>query len=113
MSAYTPSVSRIKPKKIKIDWSDWSDFGEYFVKKYKIMYKVGAFADISKYTLLHTSSNKESSYTAVDMSRNITYDIRIIPVGYTQDGFPSEQYETMSEGDKVYPSSTMPVVTEH
>ena len=113
MSDYTPSIATIKPKKIRIDWSDWPDFGKYFVKKYKIMYKVGAFADISKYTLKDKVDNTRSSYTAVDMSRKVTYDFRIIPVGYTQDGFPSEQYETITEGDKVYASSTMPVITEH
>ena len=112
MAGYYPKISRIKPKKIRIDWSDWPDFGEYFVKAYKVMYKVGAYADISKYTLRHKCSNKESSYTDADLPRKITYDIRVVPVGYTQDGFPSDSDETLTDSDSVYVSSTMPVVTE-
>lgn len=114
MSGYYPSIIR-KPqgRNIKINWSTWTDFGKYWVKKYKIMYKVGAYGDISKYTLLETVSNKKSSYTEVDLSPKITYDIRIIPVGYSGDGWPSDSDELLFDNDTVYVSSSQPTVAEH
>ena len=112
MAGYYPKVTTVKQgRKVIIDWSDWPDFGEYFVKKYKVMYKVGAAVDISKYTLFATCSNKESRCIALGLSPKVTYDFRVIPVGYTQDGHASDLDETLTDSNIVYVSSGSPTLS--
>ena len=89
MSGYSPIVTPIKQgKQLKVDWASWSGFGAANVKDYEVYCSTEATCTIAEANLVRKGI-KSSNYTIVGLSRSVTYDVRVRPMGFSGAGVES------------------------
>lgn len=89
MSGYSPTVTAIKQgKQLLVDWSDWSGFGASNVKDYEVYCSTEGTCTITDANRV-TKGVRGSNYTIKGVSRGVTYDVRVRPMGFTGAGTAS------------------------